>query len=128
MPRARSRRSSIAWPVAVWRFASIDFVFSGSRSTSPSASRSCTDERDELLLRAVVQVALELAALLVLGVDESLARGAELLDVVHELLGERHVPHHQPGLRGEVADELLLRRRDRVAGRFTIDSAPSSSP
>ena len=48
--------------------------------------------------------------------------------MVHQLLGQRHVPHHEPRLPRQVADELVLRGGDRLPGRFTIDSAPSSSP
>ena len=118
MPRARSRRSSIACPVAVWRFASIDLRLLGIAIDEPFGQAELHRERDELLLRAVVEVAFQLPSLLVLGVDQPLARCAELLDVVHQLLGERHVAHHQTRLSGQVADQLLLGRRDRVPGSF----------
>ena len=48
-------------------------AFAGSRSVSCSARRSCTVERHELLLHTVVDVALELAAFLVLGRHQSLS-------------------------------------------------------
>jgi hypothetical protein len=67
-------------------------------------------ERDELLLRAVVDVPLERAGALVLGADDPPAGLAEILD-------EPDVPEHQSGLRRHVADELLLRRIHRIVGR-----------
>ena len=42
-------------------------------------------ERDEPLLRAVVEVALQPAALLVRGLDDPRARGAQLLDAGAQL-------------------------------------------
>src|SRR5439155_4640871 len=56
-------------------------------------------ERNELLLRAVVQVALDLASLFVLRGHESLPRGAELLD-------QPDVPEDQTRLCRQVLDEL----------------------
>jgi hypothetical protein len=75
-------------------------------------------ERHEPLLRAVVEVPLELPALFVLRGDQPLARRAELLDRVQQVLGEPRVPHHEPGLRGQVADQLLLGRRERLPRPF----------
>ncbi len=67
-------------------------------------------ESDDLLLRAVVEVPLELPPLLVLRSHESLAGGAQLLDVVHQLLCQRDVSHHESRLRRKVAHEPLLSR------------------
>ena len=48
-------------------------------------------ECDQLLLRSVVDVAFELAPLLILGCNQSLARSAEILD-------QSGVSKHEPGL------------------------------
>ena len=58
-------------------------------------------EGHQLLLRAVVDVALEPAAFGVGRRDDPLARRPQLLD-------QAGVAQHQPGLSGEVADQLLL--------------------
>jgi hypothetical protein len=55
------------------------------------------------LLRPVVQVALEASSLRVLGGDQPLTGGAEILD-------QPGVREHEPGLAGQVGDELLLDR------------------
>ena len=57
-------------------------------------------ERDELLLRAVVDVPLELAPLVVLRGHQPLPRRAQLLD-------QAHVAKHGSGLGGEVAHQPL---------------------
>jgi hypothetical protein len=62
------------------------------------------------LLRAVVDVALELATLLVLRRHEALARGAQLLELGAELLGERDVAKDESGVPRDVLDQPLLRR------------------
>ena len=71
-------------------------------------------ERDDLLLRAVVQVALELLGAFVLRGHQALARRPEeIVDVRLELGGEASVPQDQAGLRcGEVLQELVLGGRD----------------
>ena len=74
-------------------------------------------ERDELLLGAVVDVALELAALGVLGCDQALSRRAELLD-------QTHVAQHRPGLRCEVAHEPLPRWVERIVRRHLDGECP----
>ena len=67
-------------------------------------------QRHELLLHPVMEIALELAALFVLGGDEALAGRPELLD-------QAHVAQYRAGLCGEVAHEALLRRVHRIARR-----------
>ena len=64
-------------------------------------------ERDEPLLRAVVQVALEPPALLVAGLDEPRARG----DQVRARLRARHRQRHQLA---ELPEPVLGFRRERV--------------
>jgi hypothetical protein len=44
--------------------------------------------------------------------------------VIPQLLRQRHVAHHEAGLRREVAHELLLRRGDRVT-RLLLDGEPA---
>ena len=78
-------------------------------------------EGDELLLRAVVQVALQAPSLLVLSRDQPLARRTEILD-------EPGVPKNQSGLRGEIGHQLLLDRGERLVRRFDRVNTPSSSP
>jgi hypothetical protein len=65
---------------------------------------------DQLLLRAVVDVAFELATFFVL-------RGDQPATGVPEILDEAGVTEHQPGLGREVVDELLLRRVHGIVGR-----------
>ncbi|MFN8233033.1 MAG: hypothetical protein U0V56_06065 [Actinomycetota bacterium] len=73
-------------------------------------------ERDQLLLRAVVDVALQASSLVVLGLHDALLRGLQLRQPRLQVLGETHVPQHQAGLGREVDDQLLVGRRDRIAG------------
>ena len=61
-----------------------------------------------------MEVPLEPPSLLVLRGDESLARRPELFDRVQQILGEGGVPHHESSLRGQIPDELLLGRRERL--------------
>ena len=82
----------------------------GSRSSIVRASFELHRERHELLLRPVVQVPFELAALLVLGGYQALARRSEVLD-------QLHVAEYEPRLGCEVPDQALLRRVHRVARR-----------
>ena len=81
-------------------------------------------ERDELLLRAVVNVALELAALLVLRGHEALLRALQILEPRTKVLGQADVPQDEAGLRGEVGDELRLRLVHRVVGRHRDGERP----
>ncbi len=109
MPRARSRRSSSAVVASRVKLAehllrlrrvALDDLFG-----EPELHR----QRDELLLRAVVDVAFELPALVVLGGDEPLPGRAELLD-------QPHAPKDQPRLRRQIVDQPLLRAVHRVRG------------
>ena len=68
-------------------------------------------QRDELLLRPVVDVALQPSPLLVLRRDQPLARRAEVLD-------QPEVLQDQPGLRGEVGEQLVLLGQDRIVRRL----------
>ena len=67
-------------------------------------------ERDELLLRSVVEVALDPAALMVLRLDQPAARRPQLLDVGLELRREPDVAEDKARLGGQVLQELVLRR------------------
>src|SRR5204862_6543379 len=64
----------------------------------------------ELLLCAVVEVAFELPALLVLRRHETLTGRPELGD-------ESHVPEHESGLGREIADQLVLGGIHRIRRR-----------
>ena len=98
-PRASSRSSASAWasssPAPVERG-----LRSGSSIRCAAASRRFSDERHQPLLRAVVQVALQPAALGVAGLDEAGARRCELLARVG-------VRERLRGQLGEVPDPLL---------------------
>ena len=75
MPRARSRKSLIAVCVSLepgQEFARLRRIPINHRVGQPELHT----ERDELLLRPVVDVALELAPLSILGGDEALSRRA----------------------------------------------------
>ncbi len=67
-------------------------------------------QRDELLLRTVVDVPFELARPLVLRAHDALSRGAELLD-------QSDVAEHETRLRGEIPNEAFLRRVHRIVRR-----------
>ena len=75
-------------------------------------------ERDELLLGAVVDVALQPATAFVLRRDQALLRGLQLVEPHLELLVQADVAEHQPRLTGEVGDQLLVGGRHRVARRL----------
>ena len=117
MPLARSRRSSSASCSLCCSRAAARVRRSGS---APARSRRAAlhGERHQLLLGAVVDVALDPPSLTVLGRHQALPRRPELLEVGTKLLGQPHVPQHQPGLRGQVVDELVLRRGERIVRRF----------
>ncbi len=107
MPRARARRSSSA--------ARADFCSSGvscrteAASSADSSSRpSWMESRDELLLRPVVEIALDLAPLLVLRLHQPPPRGPQFLDRGLQLRGEPAVAEDQPGLGGQMLQELVL--------------------
>ena len=65
-----------------------------------------------------MDVALDPAALGVLGGDDALPGGSKLLQSGQELLGEADVSKHQSGLGGEVGDELVLGRGEGLSGTF----------
>ena len=69
------------------------------------------DERDDALLDAVVQVALDASTLLVLRGDEPDARGAELVELLVEAGGEPHVGDGRRRLPGHRARGGRARRR-----------------
>src|SRR3954452_22894367 len=71
-------------------------------------------ERDELLLRAVVDVALEAPALRVLRGDEPLLRRLQILESRAEVLRQPDVAENEPCLSREVGDELALRVVERI--------------
>ena len=56
-----------------------------------------------------MQVALEAPALLVLRLDEPLARGTQFVEALLQLGGEADVAHHQSRLVREVLNQLLTR-------------------
>ena len=70
--------------------------------------------RDQVLLCAVVQVALQPSPCLVLRRNQPLPRGAQLVEALQQLGGEADVLEHQPSLVGEVLDQFLLDRRERL--------------
>ena len=75
-------------------------------------------QRHELLLRAVMDVALEPAAALVLRGDQPLLRGLQLVEPQPSAPRQANVAQHQPRLAGEVRDQLLVRGRHGVARRL----------
>ena len=79
-------------------------------------------ERDEPLLRAVVQVALEPAALLVAGLDQPGPARLDLAQRRGELQAQAHDLDERRGRRGDLAQELGRQRRE--AGT----SAPIGAP
>ena len=79
------------------------------------------DQGDQVLLGPVVDVALEPAALGVVGVDQASARHLELLGPRRQLLGapgqlgaQPHTAQHQPGLGREAGEQAFLDRRQRL--------------
>jgi len=63
-------------------------------------------ERDQVLLCAIVQVALQPSSFLVLRPDQPLTRGAQLVEALQQLGGEADVLEHQPRLVREVLEQL----------------------
>ena len=72
-------------------------------------------QRDEVLLRSVVQIAFEASPLHVLGADQALAGSAQVVKSLEQLGGEADILEDEPRLEGQVVEELLLDRRDRFA-------------
>ena len=85
MPRARSRRFSSASPASDWRSGEQLLHLRGVAFGDLLGQPELHGERHELLLRAVMEVPLQPAALLVLRGDEPLPRRPELLDRVQQL-------------------------------------------
>ncbi len=92
-------------------------------------------EREQLLLRAVVEVALQPAPLRVARRDDAGARGAQLADLGEQLGAQRLVLHGEPGGGSERRLELLLVQERAVvqhqgerapAPRDASDRAPGS--
>ena len=74
-------------------------------------------QRDQVLLRAVVDVALDAPPFGVLRVDDAPPRRADLgrlrrdgFEAARHLGGETHVAHHKAGLRREVVEQTQIRR------------------
>ena len=118
MPRASSRSSSSAWASSSLAPTSSSPAQRPGRSpTFACASRSAERERDQPLLRAVVEVALEPPPLVVAGRDDPRARGAQLLLL---LLAQRDVeaagddPHDPARV---VEQRARSARRSRAARR-----------
>src|SRR4029077_2639259 len=68
-------------------------------------------ERNEVLLSAVVKIALEPAALGVLRLHQPLPRRPELVEPRLEVRAQTDVLEHKASLMGEAIDEFLLDRR-----------------
>ncbi len=81
-------------------------------------------ERDQLLLRAVVDVALELATLSILGSDQAFLGRLQLVESLAQIGSEAFVAQDQTCLRGEAFHELPPRRVDRVIGRHRDGQLP----
>ncbi len=107
MPRARSRRSSRAVCVSASIWPRISAAFAGSPLRELPGEPSLDGERDELLLGAVVDVAFQAPAFLVLGGHQALTRRPHVLD-------QPHVAQDETRLRGQVPHQLLLGRAHRV--------------
>ena len=75
-------------------------------------------ERDQLLLGAVVQVALDLLPLGVLGLHQPPPRRPQIIDAGLQLGGQGDVAQHQPGLGGQVGQQLVFGGRHRLARRL----------
>ena len=104
MPWASSRRSvsiSRAWS---WQLDELDGPQLVALEPLPGQPEA-GDERDDALLDAVVQVALDPSALGVLGRDEPDPRGGELLELLAQAGGEPDVRHRRRGLPRHRAEE-----------------------
>jgi hypothetical protein len=73
------------------------------------------DERDDVLLDAVVEVAFDAAALVILGGDEPDPGRGQLAEPLLELGGQGHVGHRRGRLLGDRGQELQLVRGIRAA-------------
>ena len=114
MPRASSRSSGSAVLELLDRRA----TRSRSSGCRPSGHPQRQRERDEVLLRAVVQVALDPPARVVAGRDQPRARRAQLLVAGPQLGVEALVAQREPGRRARGAHQLrLLEQRGVVHDR-----------
>ncbi len=110
MPRARSRSVSRASRVSSWISPSIAFTSGRVAFHERLGQPLLHGERDQLLLRAVVDVALERLRPRVLRGDDPAPGLAELLD-------QADVPQHEPGLRGHVLGQAFAIGSERIARR-----------
>src|SRR5213592_161355 len=115
MPRASSRSVSTALPTSVTRPWSISWVCRGSVAAIACAVTQLQFQPYQVLLCAVVQVALDPAPLGVLGRDEALAGYRQFLQPLAELGGEALVLEDEPRLVRQVVDQPGLGRRDVLA-------------
>ena len=129
MPRASSRSSSSA-ARSLPSMPSISSSASGFSPIAVAQQLQFQRQRDELLLGAVVQVALDFLARGVRGFDDPHPRGAQLLDARAQVGLQPLVVERQRGRGGGRLDELGARlevravddRRDALA--FVVDRRP----
>ena len=107
MPRASSRRSvSVS---RAWSCSSTSSAGGELAALQPVAREAQPgDLRHDVLLDAVVQVALEALALVVLRGDEPLARRGQLVELLGELGGQAHVGDGCRSLAGDRAQQRAL--------------------
>ena len=108
MPRASSRSSSIACCASSRAWAISSAALSGSLPSRDSAMLRMSGERDQALLRAVVEVALDAPALLVGRRDDPLAGVAQVVDPLAQRAG--------PALLGRLAGEADRVHRPQPSG------------
>ena len=111
MPRASSRSSRIAASRSSAAASSSSPAGRGSRSSRERAVRSAMRERDELLLRAVVQVALDPPAGDVAALHDPRARRPQLLHVRAQLGRQPLVLERERRGAADGADQLARPRR-----------------
>ena len=149
MPRASARRSSSAARSPACQLAG--GLPDPGRVIGDRVQQAQLDpQRDELLLGAVVQVPLDPLPLGVLGLDQPSPGRPQVVDRGAQLGGQPRVAQHQPGLRSELGQQLVLGRgdglvpglehgqrsqqlagvphRDRPAGRPRSGSPPEPGP
>src|SRR5215217_4841561 len=112
MPCARTRSASIASSAS---------ARSESRASLSGFSPACRDascsylQSDQVLLRSVVEVALEPPTLLVWGGHQPLPRCLEVVEPREQLRRQPDVAENEPGLRSEIIEQLLFGGSRRVA-------------
>ena len=97
------------------------------RARLPAIRRRTTRERDEPLLRAVVEVALELAAGGVAGFDDPGARGAQVAQAGAQVGLQALVLERDPGGGGDGADQLAARPASEASWISAATGVPSRS-